>query len=172
MKEVMIRKVQPTEIQVLRTISIKTFVDTFADQNTPENMEIYLNHSLSIEKIYEELHNPLSEFYFALTEDEIIGYLKLNFGEAQSEPLADAIEIERIYIQKSYHGKQIAPLFLNKTLTRAHEINASFIWLGVWEHNARAIAFYTKHGFISFGTHPFMLGDDMQTDVLMKRALH
>lgn len=171
MNDVIIRKLNPADLALLREISIQTFVDTFADQNTPENMESYLQTSLSLEKLSIELNHSESEFYFAELNDEIIGYLKLNYGAAQSEPLENALEIERIYIRKEFHGKKIAQHLYNKAIERATERNAQFIWLGVWEHNARAIAFYTKLGFTAFGTHPFMLGDDKQTDILMKRFL-
>ena len=171
MNDVIIRKLNPADLALLREISIQTFVDTFANQNTPENMESYLQTSLSIEKLSIELNHPESEFYFAELNDEIIGYLKLNYGLAQSEPLENALEIERIYVRKEFHGKKIAQLLYNKAIERATERRDHFIWLGVWEHNARAIAFYTKLGFTAFGTHPFMLGNDKQTDILMKRFL-
>lgn len=171
MNDVIIRKLNPADLELLRHLSIQTFVDTFADQNTPENMESYLSTSLSISKLSSELSHPESEFYGAAINNELIGYLKINFGTAQSEPFANALEIERIYVQKAYHGKKVADQLYQKAVEIALERKAPFIWLGVWEHNARAIAFYQKLGFVAFGTHPFMLGDDKQTDILMKRSL-
>lgn len=171
MNDVIIRKLNPTDLELLREISIQTFVDTFADQNTPENMESYLQTSLSLEKLSSEFNHPESEFYFAELNDEIIGYLKINYGAAQSELLENALEIERIYVRKAFHGKKIAQQLYDKAVAIAVERNTDFIWLGVWEHNARAIAFYQKLGFTAFGEHPFMLGDDKQTDILMKRFL-
>lgn len=171
MNELSIRKLHSSDVHLLQQISITTFVDTFADQNTPENMESYLSSSLSIAKLTSELSHPESEFYGAAINDELIGYLKINFGSAQSEPFANALEIERIYVQKAYHGKKVADQLYQKAVEIALERKAPFIWLGVWEHNARAIAFYQKLGFVAFGTHAFMLGDDKQTDILMKRSL-
>lgn len=171
MNDVIIRKLNPADLELLRQLSIQTFVDTFADQNTPENMQSYLQTSLSLEKLSSELNHPESEFYFAELKEKIIGYLKINYGGAQSEPLENALEIERIYVLKEFHGKKIAQQLYDKAVARALERKAAFIWLGVWEHNERAIAFYQKLGFFSFGEHPFMLGDDKQTDILMKRFL-
>lgn len=171
MNVVLIKKLKPSDLESLRQISIQTFVDTFADQNTPENMDIYLNRSLSAEQLSSELRNPESEFYFAVLNNAIIGYLKINYGAAQSEPLENGLEIERIYVLKAYHGKKVAQQLYNKATSIALERKAIFIWLGVWEHNARAIAFYTKLGFEAFGEHPFVLGEDKQTDILMKRYL-
>ena len=121
MNDVIIRKLNPADLALLREISIQTFVDTFANQNTPENMESYLQTSLSLEKLSSELHHPESEFYFAELNNEIIGYLKINYGDAQSESLENALEIERIYIRKEFHGKKIAQLLYNKAIERATE---------------------------------------------------
>jgi ribosomal protein S18 acetylase RimI-like enzyme len=102
----------------------------------------------------------------------VIGYLKLNLADAQTElKRENSIEIERIYILKDYHGKKVAQLLFETALTIANERNASFIWLGVWEHNPRAIHFYKKYSFVEFDKHIFRLGNDDQTDIMMKLIL-
>jgi ribosomal protein S18 acetylase RimI-like enzyme len=108
----------------------------------------------------------------AILENEVIGYLKINFGKAQTESINDnALEIHRIYVLKQFHGKKIGQLFVDKVLEIVNEYPAEYIWLGVWEENHRAIAFYTKNGFAEFDKHIFTLGDDVQTDLLMKLQL-
>jgi ribosomal protein S18 acetylase RimI-like enzyme len=135
-------------------------------------MEAYLTSSFSVEKLTQELNNPNTEFYFAKNEDNIVGYLKVNIGEAQTEHInLDAFEIERIYVDKAYLGKKVGQLLFNKAIELAKSKNVAYVWLGVWEENHRALAFYKKNGFIPFDKHVFMLGNDAQTDIMMKLLL-
>jgi ribosomal protein S18 acetylase RimI-like enzyme len=135
-------------------------------------MKKYLEEVFSKERLAEELADPNSEFYFAVTGDAVIGYLKLNSGSSQTE-LKDgqALEIERIYVYKEFHGKQAGQLLYEKALHIAKQANADYIWLGVWEENPRAIRFYKKNGFVEFDKHLFKLGNDEQTDIMMKLPL-
>jgi ribosomal protein S18 acetylase RimI-like enzyme len=105
-------------------------------------------------------------------DEAVIGYLKINTGQAQTE-LQDsqALEIERIYVLKSFHGKKVGQLLYEKAMSVAAELGVNYVWLGVWEKNARAIRFYSKNGFEPFDKHIFKLGDDVQTDIMMKKAL-
>ena len=172
MENIKIKKVSLSDIEKLQKIGKQTFVETFSGGNTEENLAKYLEDGFSIEKLTKELNDKNSEFYFAETENEVIGYLKLNFGESQTE-LKDkkALEIERIYVVKEYHGKKIASLLYDKAIEIANQINADYIWLGVWEENPRAISFYKKNGFVEFDKHIFILGEDEQTDIMMKLDL-
>ena len=101
-----------------------------------------------------------------------MGYLKLNFGDSQTE-LKDqkALEIERIYVLKEFHGKKVGQLLFEKALKIAEEKKVDYVWLGVWEENLRAINFYKKNGFEEFDKHIFKLGNDEQTDIMMKLKL-
>lgn len=157
------------ELEQLRAISVQTFTETFAELNTEENMEKYLNENLSMEKLTQELNTRGSEFYFAKINNTIVGYLKINEGQSQTELRTNqSLEIERIYVLKIYYGKNIGKLLFDKAVSLAKERHCKFIWLGVWEENKRAIAFYKKQGFIEFDKHIFKLGDDIQNDLLMK----
>lgn len=159
-------------IGLLQTIAIQTFCETFSDVNSEENMKKYLEDSFSIGKLSAELGDENSKFYFARSGNNVIGYLKLNTGQSQTEmKKANAVEIERIYVLKDFHGKKAGQLLYEKALQIARQLNAEYIWLGVWEHNPRAIRFYTKNGFEAFDRHIFILGDDRQTDILMKKIL-
>ena len=167
-----IRKAGLEDLELLQTIGRLTFAETFAAFNSAENLTQYLEHSFSPDKLTIELTNEASAFYFAEHDGQVIGYLKINFGQAQTE-LNDehALEIERIYVLKQYHGKKVGQLLYEKAIQIALEMKKQYVWLGVWEENHRALQFYKKNGFVEFDRHIFKLGDDAQTDIMMKLML-
>ena len=173
MENIEIVEVTLNDINQLQKISRQTFQETFSKSNSEENMKSYLKEKFSTEKLVSEINNKNSIFYFASAENNIIGYLKVNFGESQTE-LKDskALEIERIYVSNEYHGKRVGQLLYNKAIEIAKQKKSDYIWLGVWEENLRAINFYKKNGFIEFDKHVFKLGDDEQTDIMMKLKLN
>ena len=129
----------------------------------------YLEEGFSLTKLQAEIDDPNAEFYFATLDNNIIGYLKLNIGQSQTEIKNDnALEIERIYVLKQFHGQNVGQQLFEKALDWSYAQKVNFIWLGVWEENKRAIQFYTKNGFVAFGKHIFKLGDEEQTDIMMK----
>ena len=165
-----IQRVYLPQIQALRSISIETFVEAFEADNSEENLKKYIQEDLSEAKLRDELMNEQSAFYFAMQDDVMVGYLKINLANAQSDVRDEnAMEIERIYVYKSYHGTHVGQALFDFAMNYANEKKLHYVWLGVWEHNPRAIRFYQKNGFKVFGQHVFKLGDDKQTDVLMKR---
>ena len=169
MTKIEVIKITKDEILDLQKIGRQTFYETFSESNTEENMKSYLDNGFSIDKITFELNDENAEFYFAKIDDKIIGYLKLNFGQSQTGIKDDkALEIERIYVLKAFHGKKVGQILYDKAIEIAKKKNSDFIWLGVWEENPRAINFYKKNGFIEFDKHIFKLGDDEQTDIMMK----
>lgn len=162
-------EVNEHELELLQRISRLTFFETFANQNTPENMHLYMNECLSLEKIREEFHQSHSSFYFIKVNNNVAGYFKISFSNQHGEtPLEKTLEIERLYLLKPAQGTGIG----QKTMQQIKEIataNAvSTLWLGVWENNRSAIQFYEKSGFSVFGEHIFKLGNDNQRDLLMK----
>jgi ribosomal protein S18 acetylase RimI-like enzyme len=172
MNVITIRPASPLDLAALQAIGRKTFKEAFASNNSEENLAAYLEDGFSKEKLEAELRNENSKFYFALQANEIIGYLKVNLGDAQSEKQdPDAIEIERIYVLQQFHGKQVGLLLYEQALAIAKARKAPYMWLGVWEENPRAIRFYQKLGFVEFDQHIFQLGEDAQTDILMKLNL-
>lgn len=167
-----IRKVTFSNIEKLQKIGKQTFSETFAADNNAENMNDYLKTQFSKEKIRTELADKNSEFYFAVIEDKVIGYLKINSGPSQTEIKDDnAVEIERIYVLKEYHGQKVGQLLYNKAIKISKQKKADYVWLGVWEKNLRAIRFYKKNGFTQFDQHVFKLGNEEQTDIMMKLNL-
>ncbi|MEC4048688.1 GNAT family N-acetyltransferase [Flavobacterium sp. SUN046] len=172
MKNIHIEKTTTKDISQLQKIGKQTFYETFSENNTEENMKTYLEEGFSEEKLKTELNDENAEFYFAKINNDVIGYLKLNFGQSQTELKDDkALEIERIYVLKEFHGKKVGQILYDKAIEVAKQKKADYVWLGVWEENPRAINFYKKNGFVEFDKHIFKLGEDEQTDIMMKLKL-
>ena len=170
--EIQIVEISLDDLQVLKHLSRKTFHATFGNLNTPENMQRYDDLHFGDEQLRLELLNPDSKFFFARLEDEVLGYLKINQADAQTIlPNEAGMEIERIYVDQQIKGRGIGKMLIEKTVMLAREAGVKYIWLGVWEHNTQAIGFYERNGFHIYGQHLFLLGDDEQTDLLMKRML-
>ena len=160
------------QLELFKKIGSQTFYETFVDTNTKQDMQEYLDKNFSTIKLTQELNNPDSSFYLAKSNDIVIGYLKINWAQSQTESNNEnALEIERIYVLKKYFGKQAGKLLYEQALQIAQNKNMDYIWLGVWEHNPRAIRFYEKNGFVIFDKHIFTVGTDDQTDLLMKLKL-
>ncbi|MEO9968014.1 MAG: GNAT family N-acetyltransferase [Reichenbachiella sp.] len=164
-----IHRASGAEYDTLHKLGRQTFLEAFADQNTPEDIHHYVDRAFAKDQIKEELTNPESEFYLARSENQNIGYLKVNYGQAQTEHHDMlAVEIESIYVLEAYYGKRVGKLLFNQAFEVATTRKATCLWLGVWEKNLRAIQFYNKLGFMAFGKHSFLLGSDLQTDILMR----
>ena len=160
------------DLQVLKSLSRRTFHATFGHLNSPENMQLFDVLHFTDERLRSELLNPDSTFFFAKLGDDVLGYLKINQNNAQTIlPNEAGIEIERIYVDQALKGRGIGKAFIEKTVSLAKKAGAKYIWLGVWEHNTTAIRFYEKNGFLIYDRHIFKLGNDEQTDLLMKRML-
>lgn len=156
----------------LQEISHVTFDETFRAQNKPENMEAYLAQAFTEEKVKNELSEKNSQFFFIYAGEDRAGYLKINTGDAQTEKMGnEALEIERIYIMKAFQGQGLGRILFDKAMDIAHRMQATKIWLGVWEKNDKAIAFYKKLGFEEDGSHSFYMGDEEQTDIIMVKPL-
>lgn len=172
MLKISIEKVSLAEIDELQEIGRQTFYESFSEENTDEDMNRYLDATFSIPKLTEQVMDKYSEIYFAKFQDEVIGYLKLNFGKSQIH-LQDetAIQIERLYLKKENQNKNVGQLLLDKAIEIAQFKRKNYVWLGVWEQNLRAIAFYKRNGFIEFDHYIFTLGTDKQRDIMMKLSL-
>jgi ribosomal protein S18 acetylase RimI-like enzyme len=172
MNEFEVQQVQKADLLALQEISHQTFFDTFADVNTPADMQQYLDVNLSMEQLIKEWTNPSTTFYFVKQQDKVLAYLKINETDAQTEQREEAsLEIERIYVLPADQGKGIGQLLLDFSIQVTKDKGFNLIWLGVWEHNKKALQFYEKNGFNFFGKHSFFLGHDEQTDLLMELRL-
>ena len=161
-----------SDLDTVQQIGRQTFTETFAASNTAEDLREYLQQAFSSTRLRQELEDTHVTYYLAMLDEQTIGYLKVNTGPAQTDlQEADALEIQRIYVLADYHGTPVGRQLLAKAIQVAREKKVSFVWLGVWEKNPRAIRFYEKNGFVPFDQHTFLLGADKQTDILMKRIL-
>ena len=171
-KNQFIRLVEKVDLPQLQQIARQTFVEAFGSENTKQAFNKYLDKNFNLDQLQREYDNPHSTFYFLENAHEIMGYLKLNVHSAQTEKkLADALEIERIYLLKKYRGQSLGKVLMDKAIETAQKNSKKVVWLGVWEHNPSSIKFYQKYGFKIFDKHNFMMGDEAQKDFLMKLEL-
>jgi diamine N-acetyltransferase len=167
-----IKKCTLEDSRKLQEISYETFNETFKHQNSPENMNAYLEGAFNLTQLEKELSNISSQFFFVYFNHEVAGYLKVNTGDSQSEDMGDeTLEIERIYIKNQFQKHGLGKYLLNKAMEVAMEGNKKKIWLGVWEKNENAIAFYKKMGFVQTGAHSFYMGDEEQIDFIMTKIV-
>ena len=151
-------KIGVESVQALREISCETYYDTFKESIVnPQDMEDFLRDAYSIETLSQELENPESDFFFLYQEDRLVGYLKLNVGAAQTEQgVADnTLEIQRIYVRPSEKRQGFGTVLMDFAMQHAKEAGYDSVWLGVWEHNDAAQAFYKEHGFVRVGEHVY-----------------
>ncbi|WP_318617730.1 GNAT family N-acetyltransferase [Sporosarcina sp. YIM B06819] len=166
-----IKKCNREDLEILQEISIETFNDTFKDHNSPENMKVYLERAFNTKQLEKELSTISSEFFIVYFNEAVAGYLKVNTNEAQSEEMGDeSLEIERIYIKNKFQKHGLGKYLLNKAIEIAMERNKKRIWLGVWERNENAFAFYKKMGFVHTDSHSFYMGDEEQIDLIMTKT--
>ena len=163
-------RIRNNKLEILRDISVKTFIETFASQNKEENIKQYLDTKMSLANLKEELNNMDSRFYFIILNKTIIGYTKLNFESAQTEKIfiGKAFEVERIYLLSKHARKGYGRKAFENIFKIGRKKGYEKIWLGVWEYNKNAIEFYKHMGFKMFSKHSFLLGDDNQIDHLLK----
>jgi diamine N-acetyltransferase len=164
-----LRVAGPESWEILLNLGRKTFIESFAAQNTEENLNNYLDQAFNRATLTQELTEPASQIYIAYYQAQPVGYLKLNIDRtpAALQP-ARALEIQRIYVLQAFQGQKIGNLFMQKAIDTARLHHLDYVWLGVWEHNPRAIAFYQRWGFEIFSSYIFTLGNEAQTDYLMR----
>lgn len=169
---IIIRLATIANAELIAEISRQTFFDTFASFNTKENMDKFMNEQFSKESLMAEVGDAGNIFLIAYLDEEPVGYTLMRESNSPKElGSADTIEIVRIYNEQKAIGKGVGKSLMLRCIEIAKERNKDIIWLGVWEHNDNAVSFYKKFGYEQFGTHIFMLGDDPQTDLLLKKNL-
>ena len=159
------------DAEVLLSLGRKTFTQTFAAQNTEADMKAYLAQNFTLAKIREELKASGTTFLLAYVDDQPAGYAKLSQNQNLQLPNAKQAELERIYVLQKFQGQQVGKALFELCIALAKQAGDEVLWLGVWEHNQKAIQFYQKLGFQQFGQHIFMLGSDAQNDFLLKLDL-
>ena len=162
------KKCTALDIGQLAEISKKTFISAFEKDNDPADFKSYVDTAFSKSMLLEQLNNPQSSFYFLYADTVLVGYFKINIGDAQSEVIGpDSMELERIYVLPSFQGQGFGAYMLKQVRLMATKQKKKRLWLGVWQKNTNAVRFYEKHGYEKFGTHPYFIGEDKQTDWLM-----
>ena len=172
MQEFLIRFATAADAELIADLSRRTFHETFGYVNTKENMEKFMNEQFAREKLIKEVQEPGNTFLLAFDADVPVGYVRMREGKKiPGFEDKDSIEIARIYSVNSYLGTGVGQQLMRQCVFIAKELKKEIIWLGVWEKNPRAIAFYTKWGFEKFGEQDFLLGDDLQKDWLLMKKL-
>lgn len=167
-----IRRATHADAAPLADFGARTFTDTFARDNMPEDMAAYLASAFGVDTQRAELCDPRATFLIAEAENRLAGYAKLYAGEHPAcIPGGRPIEIARLYVAEEWHGRGVAHNLMRRILDEAREDGGSGVWLGVWERNLRARSFYRKWEFREVGEQMFLLGSDRQRDVVMERAL-
>jgi len=157
---------------MIADMSRRTFYETFAHQNTPEDIALYMDKQFTRESLMAEVGTPGNTFLVAWLDEQPVGYVRLLEHAPPSEiGEGTGIEIVRLYAEQSVIGKGIGRALMQSSIDLAREKGLQWIWLGVWEHNHRAQAFYRKWGFEEFGNHVFFVGLDAQTDLWMRKRL-
>lgn len=171
-EKIVIREANVDDAALLTELSVTTFRDKFGPLNKQEDMDLYIASEMNIEKLTAELADHDNLFFLAYNDDVATGYVKLRTKDIPNELAGTKpIELERLYVRQEYQGKKIGAMLLNHCVGYALSKQYDTLWLGVWEHNDGAIRFYERSGFELFGEHPFLLGNDAQRDVLMRRRL-
>jgi diamine N-acetyltransferase len=172
MEDVIIRLSAFEDTAAMRDVAIKSYYDTFAASNTPENMEAFLSDSYDLKKLQDEFYEPKSVLYLACIKEKVIGFVRLRETDEVKDKLGDnTIELQRLYIHPNYQGRQVGKKLMEASLAYANKKKFEWIWLGVWERNFNAQKFYSKWGFEKFGEHVFQMGDDPQIDWVLKKKL-
>jgi len=168
-----IKEISSQEIPALKELAIRIFVDTFSDTNAPENMKAFLDKDYTIDNFQKEFQEKEARCFFIMEEEVPAGYLRLRRSNTEAEHYlgTNTLEIHRLYVDQKFHGKNAGALLMQHALAIAKELKVEWIWLGVWEKNPRAQRFYEKWGFERFSEHVFQMGDEAQTDWLLRKKM-
>ncbi len=167
-----LRKANLSDLPELLVLARTSFVQAFTAGNKLENVQAYLDEAFTETKLTQEMQNPASTFIVASLDGELVGYTKLNFSAAQADVQDPAsVEVARLYTLEKVWGTGLGQQLLDAAIDFGRQEGKTWLWLGVWEHNARAIRFYEKNGLCIFGSHPFPFGDEIQNDWLMRVEL-
>ena len=167
-----IRRGTREDAVLLSELGARTFSDTFAVDNSEEDMADYVAKAFSVAQQTAELEDPAAIFLIAELDGRPAGYAKLREGEPEKGiEGAKPIELVRLYAAREWLGRGVGAQLMRACIEEARQAGHETIWLGVWERNLRAQAFYRKWNFRAVGEHMFRLGSDLQRDIMMERSL-
>lgn len=171
--QIVIRRAATEDAAALSELAARIFFDTFVPYNTPEDMDAFLASSYTEARQRSEIADPSITTLLATCDGALAGYAQVQEGDAPACVTGPApIQLKRLYVDKSLHGKGVAQRLMDEVENVARQRGARTLWLGVWEQNDRALAFYGKYGFRPVGEEDFHVGVDRQTDLVLERALH
>ena len=167
-----IRPAEPSDARRLAELAELTFRDTFKATNTPDDMNLHCASHYSEAIQGREIADPKMATLVCEHDGELVGFAQLRWGHTPDCIKAERpVEIQRLYVREAWHGKGIAQELMSESMALARASGADQVWLGVWERNPRAIAFYRKWGFAEVGDHIFPVGSDPQRDIVMTRVV-
>lgn len=173
MSNVSIRMANRDDAELIADMSRTSFYEAFAKDNTKEDMDIFLNEQFTKDALMKEVKEEDGIFILAFADELPVGYARLRLHNQENKLAGEnAIELARIYALPNAIGKGVGGALMQKCIDIALNLEKKILWLGVWEKNERAIAFYKRWGFEKFNEHAFLLGNDLQTDWLMRRPVH
>lgn len=158
-----VRRAVPSDAAALAELGARTFADAFGAQNRPEDMEAYLAKTYGEALQRREIENPEIVTLLAQEGEMLVAFAQLRRSRSEHGD----VELARFYVHRDHHGRGAAQTLMQAALDAARELGGTTLWLGVWEHNPRAIRFYEKWGFRDVGSQPFLVGSDLQTDRVM-----
>jgi ribosomal protein S18 acetylase RimI-like enzyme len=169
---IMIRAGAPTDAAALAELAARTFRETFEADNRPEDMALHIALAYGTSQQQRELDDPDVATLLVEVDGELAGYAQLRSGFAPACVTGEApVELWRFYIAQAWHGRGVAHALMRRVESVAYQRGGRTLWLGVWERNERAKAFYHKNGFADVGSHTFMVGTDAQSDRILIRPL-
>ncbi|MDY4762364.1 GNAT family N-acetyltransferase [Streptococcus thoraltensis] len=173
MSNIKIEPISPHQVDTLRQLAMDTYRETFGHDTTEEQLQAFFNKDYHPDVLKAELSSDESDHRFVYVDDELAGYLKVNWGSQQTEQeLDNAFEIQRIYILKAFQGYGLGKTLFELALDMAKAADFEWVWLGVWEHNFKAQKFYAKYGFEKFAEHDFVVSENkVDTDWLLRKRL-
>jgi len=169
-----IRAATPADAEPLAELAERTFRDAFAAHNSAEDIEAYVRVAFSVDRLKAELAEDANTFLLAFTDDAThpVGYAKLRDGVVDPSVTGpNPVELHRLYVDQKAIGSGVGAALMRACLETARSAGRRTLWLGVWQHNERALAFYRKWGFETVGDHVFHLGSDDQSDFIMVRPV-
>ena len=172
MSAAIIRRAEVSDAALLAELAARTFAETYGADNSPENLKAHVVSSYGAAQQADELADPDVRTLLAYRNDKLIGFAQVRRKAAPACVVAEKpVELLRFYLARSAHGTGAAQSLMLRAREAAQELGGRHLWLGVWEKNPRAIAFYLKSGFVKVGSHKFVVGSDIQTDWVLNTAL-
>ena len=167
-----LRRCNANDLNILQDLAIRTYWETYGAQNTPENMDAYIQTAFHADQLQRELSDPNSEFHFLYADETLAGFMKLNEAPSQTDVNdKESLQLERIYVSGPFQGMGLGQYMIDAAIQTAVRRKKKYIWLCAWEHNHKALQFYEKNGFWKMGAHSIFMGDDEQTDYLLRKNL-